>query len=73
MRRSYHEKLEITYRNPDKVPKYIQKDIIIYKLEIEVMKISSCKEYFDKELEIFKFQSKEFPAVIRYTGNNPKV
>lgn len=67
-----NEKLEITYRNPTELPKYIQKDIAIYKLEFEVMKISSCKEYFDKELEIFKFQSKEFPAIIRYTGNNPE-
>lgn len=73
MRQPYSEKLEITYRNPTELPKYIRKDITIYKLEFEVMKISSCKEYFDKELEIFKFQSKEFPAIIRYTGNNPKV
>lgn len=73
MGQSYNEKLEITYRNPTEIPKYIQKDITIYKLEFEVMRIRSCKEFFDKELEIFKFQSKEFPAVIRYTGNNPKV
>lgn len=73
MEQSYNEKLEITYRNPTEIPKYIQKEITIYKLEFEVMRISSCKEFFDKELEIFKFQSKEFPAVIRYTGNNPKV
>ena len=45
----------------------------IHKLEYEVMKVSSCKEYFDEELEIFKFQSKEFPAITYYTGNNPNV
>ena len=73
MRQSYNEKLEITYRSPTEIPKYIRKDITIYQLEFEVMRISSCREYFDKELEIFKFQSKEFPAIIRYTGNNPKV
>lgn len=70
---AYCEKLEITYRNPNEIPKYILKDITIYKLEFEVMRVSSCEEYFDKELEIFKFQSKEFPTIIRYTGNNPKV
>lgn len=71
--RPYYKKLEITYRNPTEIPKYILKDITLYKLEFEVMRINSCREYFDKELEIFKFQSKEFPAIIRYTGNNPNV
>ena len=73
MSKPYNEKLDITYRNLTEIPKYIQKDIRIYKLEFEVMRVRSCKEYFDKELEVFKFQSKEFPAIIRYTGNNPKV
>lgn len=73
MRQSYNEKFEISYRNPTEIPKYIRKDITSYKLEFEVMRISSCREHFDKELEIFKFQSKEFPVIIRYTGNNPKV
>ena len=73
LRQAYYEKLEITYRNPAEIPKYILKDITIYKLEFEVVRVSSCREYFDKELEIFKFQSKEFPAIIRYTGNNPNV
>lgn len=69
----YYEKLEITYRNPTKIPKYILKVITIHKLEYEVMRVSSCREYFDEELEIFKFQSKEFPAITRYTGNNPNI
>lgn len=73
LRQPYNEKFEITYRNPTEIPKYILKDVILYKLEFEVMRINSCREYFDKELEIFKFQSKEFPAIIRYTGNNPNV
>ena len=49
MRQPYNEKLEITYRNPTEIPKYIRKDITIYKLEFEVMRISSCNEYFDKQ------------------------
>ena len=73
LRQPYNEKLEVTYRNPTEIPKYIFKYITIYKLEFEVMRVCSCREYFDKELEIFKFQSKEFPAIMRYTGNNPKV
>lgn len=72
MRQQYNEKLEISYRNPTAIPKYIQKDITIYKLEFEVMRVNSCREYFDKELEIFKFQSKEFPVIVRYTGNSLK-
>ena len=73
MRQSYNEKLEITYRNPIEIPEHIRKDVTINKLEFEVMRINSCEEYFDKELEVFKFQSKEFPTIIRYTGNNPRV
>lgn len=73
MRQQYNEKLEISYRNPTEIPKYIQKDITIYRLEFEVMRVNSCIEYFDKELEIFKFQSKEFPVIVRYTGNSLKV
>lgn len=71
--KSYNEKLEITYLRPDEIPKYIRKDIVFYKLEFEVIRTGSCKEYFDKDLEIFEFQSKEFPSIIRYTGNNPEV
>lgn len=73
MGRTYNRKIEITYRNPTEIPKYIQKDIMFYKLEFWVMRVSSCKEYFDKGLEIFKFQSKEFSEIIRYTGNNPSI
>lgn len=36
-------------------------------------RVPSSKEYFDKGLEIFEFQSKECPTLIRYTGNNPNV
>lgn len=73
MQRTYNEKIEITYHDPTEIPKYIQKDIILYKLEFWAARVSSCKEYFDKGLEIFEFQSKEFPAIIRYTGNNPDI
>ena len=62
LRQSFYEKLEITYRNPTEIPKYILKDITTYKLEFEVMRTRSCREYFDKGLDIFKFQSKEFPV-----------
>lgn len=54
MRRPYHEKLEITYRNPDKIPKYIQKDIIIYKLEIEVMKIRMEVTYDNTNIRFYR-------------------
>lgn len=44
---------------------------MFYKLEFWVARVNSCEEYFDKELEIFKFQSEEFPQITRYTENNP--
>lgn len=73
MQRAYDEKIEITYHNPTEIPEYIQKDIMRYQLEFWASRVSSCKEYFDEGLEIFEFQSKEFPAIIRYTGNNPDI
>lgn len=73
MGQAYNEKVAITYRNPVEIPKYIQKDIILHKLEFWMERVPSSKEYFDKGLEIFEFQSKECPTLIRYTGNNPNV
>ena len=65
--------IRITYHEPDDLPKYIQKDIVNYKLEFGVMKVKSCKEHFDEGLEIFKFQSKEYPVIVRFTGNNASI
>lgn len=66
-------KIEISYLNSMELPKYIQKEMVKNKLEFLVMKENSCEEYFDNGLEIFKFQSKEYPEIVRFSGNNPNI
>lgn len=68
-----NEVLEITYLNPMEIPEYIKKEIVQNKLEFLVMKVQKCEEKFDDELEIFKFQSKEYPQIIRFSANNPNI
>ena len=70
MQQSINTKIEITYRNSCEIPKYIKEDMIRYRLEFWVMRVRSCKEYFDENLIIFKFQSKDYSSIIRFTGNN---
>lgn len=65
--------LEISYSDPVTIPKYIKYFITYYKLEFIVKKVSYCKENFDEIFEIFEFSSKEFPKIIRFTGNNPNI
>ena len=67
---AYNVKIEISFRKLDELPQYIQKDICCYKLEFWVMKVKQCQVPFDKELEVFKFQSKEYPKIVSFSGNN---
>ncbi len=70
MKQLINTKIEITYRNLSEIPEYIKKDMMRYKLEFWVMRVSSCKEHFDENLIIFKFQSKDYASIVRFTGNN---
>ena len=70
---SSNTKIGISYLDFVELPKYIRKEIVYNKLEFWVMKVDSCEEYFDDNLAIFKFQSKEYSEIVRFSGNNPNV
>ena len=59
MKQLINTKIEITYRNLSEIPEYIKKDMMRYKLEFWVMRVSSCKEHFDENLIIFKFDEEK--------------
>ena len=65
-----NEKIEITYHSLEELPCYIKDEIQKYKLKFWVEMVSSSNEYFEEGMVIFKFTSKEYPQVFRYTGNN---
>ena len=46
--------------------------IINHKLQFYVSKVLECPEDFDEGAVIFKFESAEFPEVMRYSGNYDK-
>ena len=69
----YETKFEISYHKPEDIPAYIRTIIIRFQLEFYVSKVSSCCEKFDSGFEVFKFESKEFPKVMRFSGNNPDI
>lgn len=67
------EFLTISYRQPDELPEYVKNDILLHKLTYCVEIPSECPEKFDEGLVAFKFWAKEYPEIVRYTGNNPSV
>lgn len=71
---SLEVKLEVSYRSLSNIPIYIQDIFSIHKLEFLVSKVSSSpSEHFDEGLIIFKFESKEYPKITRFSGNNPNI
>lgn len=70
---SLNKKIEISYVMPLEIPESIKKETVNNKLKFSIMRVNSCEEHFDDGLEIFKFQSKEYPEIVRFTGNNPNV
>lgn len=67
------EYLTISYRQPDELPDYVKNDIILHKLTYCVEIPSECPEKFDEGLVVFKFWAKEYPEIVRYSGNNPDI
>ena len=67
------EFLTISYEQPDLLPSYIKDEIVFYKLTYYVEIPPDCPEKFDEGLVVFKFWAKEYPDVVRYSGNNPNI
>lgn len=66
----YEEGYLLSIENKNDIPKYLTKIFNMYKLKYVISKVKSCHEYFDEGLVIFKVNSKEFPNLVRYSGNN---
>lgn len=65
---TYGEQLEISQKTANHC-KYLN-HILSKGLVFMVEKVYECTETFDSDLTIFKFSAKDFPNIIRYTGNN---
>ena len=69
----YEEPILISYVHPDALPKYVREEMVQYKLKFYVAKTHDCPEYFDEGMVIFKFYPVEFPELVQFSGNNPRV
>lgn len=67
------EFLTISYKQPNELPLYVRDEIVLHRLTYCVEIPSSCPEKFDEGLIVFKFWAKEYPDIVRYSGNNPNI
>lgn len=68
-----NEKLCISKKDANELPSYIKQDIIENDLKFNVKISDSSNESFDEGLVVFEFSSDEYPDIVSYSGNNPKV
>lgn len=66
----YEEGYLLSIENKNDIPQYLAKIFNMYNLKYIVTKVKSCPEYFDEGLVVFKVNSKDFPNLVRYSGNN---
>lgn len=67
------EQLMISAERAEELPAYIRDEIILHGLTYYVCLADDCPEEFDDGLVVFKFIAKEYPDIVRYSGNNPKI
>ena len=67
------EILTISYRRPGELPIYVRDEIVRHRLTYCVEIPFSYPEKFDEGLVVFKFWAKEYPDIVRYSGNNPNI
>jgi len=65
----YNYKYIIAHNSELDIPKYLQNILIGHNLKFYVSKVLDCPESFDEGCVIFKFESAEFPGIVRYSGN----
>lgn len=68
-----NEKLCISKKDADELPSYIKQDIVENDLKFYVKISDSSNESFDEGLVVFEFSSDEYPDIVSYSGNNPRV
>lgn len=67
------EQLTISAERAEELPAYIRDEIVTHRLTYCVGLAEDCPEEFDDGLVVFKFIAKEYPDIVRYSGNNPKI
>jgi hypothetical protein len=65
----YNQKFVINSDVEAIIPKYVKKKIIKQDMQFYVSKIEDRPEEFDPGCITFKFESKEFPNIVRYSHN----
>ena len=68
-----NEKLCISKKDANELPSYIKQDIVENDLKFYVKISDSSNESLDEGLVVFEFSSDEYPDIVSYSGNNPKV
>ena len=66
---AYNQRILIKPDTICDVPNYIKNIILNYDLQFYASKVLDCPEDFDEGAIIFKFESVEFPEIVRYSGN----
>ena len=68
-----NEKLCISKKDANELPSYIKQDIVENDLKFNVKISDSSNESLDEGLVVFEFSSDEYPDIVSYSENNPKV
>jgi len=68
----YNERFLITYKDLEEIPCHLWTTFSQYGLEFFISKVHLCPNEFDEGLIIFKFEAKEFPHLVMYSGNSQK-
>jgi len=65
----YDEQFLLTYKDLEELPLPLWTNFSLYGLEFLVSKVQSCPEKFAEGLIIFKIEAKDFPHIVKYSGN----
>ena len=66
---NYEERIIISKIDEEYIPQYIKHIFTELNLMFLVSKTEHCKELFDKDSIIFKFEALPFSSVVRFIGN----
>lgn len=69
----YNEQFLLTCKELEALPLHLWTIFSQYGLEFFVSKVHTRPEEFDDRLVIFKFQAKEYPHLVRYSRNDPRI
>lgn len=68
-----NEQFLLTYKELEELPCLLWNIFSQYGLEYLVSKVHACSEEFDEGLVIFKFEAKDYPHLVKYSGNSQQI